>query len=98
MISLKNISHSKKYIISNLFNVLGPIIWYPIITPILGPSVYWNYVIFISVAMIALGLTNMLCLLGFKRNYFEYNDTELFNDYIISIQLFILSIFIVFSF
>ena len=36
-----------------------------------------------SIAMIAVGLANMGCLLGFRRNYFKYNDTDLFNDYII---------------
>ena len=96
MISFEDISDSKKYVVANLLNVLSPIILYPIITSNLDPSIYGNYLMFVSIAMIGIGLVNMGCLLGFRRDYFKYYGTDNFKDYIISVQIFILLIYVVF--
>tara|TARA_B100001173_G_C15987425_1_gene547420 strand:- start:23 stop:1321 length:1299 start_codon:yes stop_codon:yes gene_type:complete len=49
-----------------------------------------------SIAMIAIGFANMGCLIGFRRDYFKYYETNYFKDYVISLQIFIITIFIIF--
>lgn len=95
MLSIKEIGSSRNYILLNFFTILVPIILYPFITKILSPEEFGNFVFIQSIAMFFIAISNFGCLVGFKRNYFECKSKKEKNILLISIQTFIISIFLI---
>ncbi len=86
------IKSSRNYLLLNLFTLAVPVILYPLITKSINPSEFGNYIFIQAIATFIIAISNLGCLIGFKRNYFEcrseLNKYKLLN----SIQLFILII------
>jgi O-antigen/teichoic acid export membrane protein len=95
MLSVKEIGSSRNYILLNFFTILVPIILYPFITKILSPEEFGNFIFIQSIAMFFIAISNFGCLVGFKRNYFECKSKKEKNILLISIQTFIISIFLI---
>ena len=93
MLSIKEISSTRNYILLNLFTILTPVILYPFITRIISTESYGNYIFIQSIALLILAISNFGCLVGFKRNYFEYSSKKKRYILLSSIQIFIFLVF-----
>ena len=93
MLSIKEISSTRNYILLNLFTILTPVILYPFITRIISTESYGNYIFIQSIALLILAISNFGCLVGFKRNYFEYSSKKKRYILLSFIQIFIFFVF-----
>ncbi len=90
MLTVKEISSSRNYILLNFFTILVPIFLYPFITKIISPKEFGNFIFIQSIAMFFVAISNFGCLVGFKRNYFECKTKNEKHQLLCSIQVFIL--------
>ena len=90
MLTVKEISSSRNYILLNFFTILVPIFLYPFITKIISPKEFGNFIFIQSIAMFVVAISNFGCLVGFKRNYFECKTKNEKHQLLCSIQVFIL--------
>ena len=65
------IKSSRNYLLLNLFTLAVPVILYPLITKSINPSEFGNYIFIQAIATFIIAISNLGCLVGFKRNYFE---------------------------
>ena len=91
----QDIHHSKIYLLSNVLTLLGYLILYPFVTKYISPSIYGDYILIYSYASIIIGIGNLGCRVGYRRNFFDFSDDRNYSKSLLfSVQIFILVIFV----
>lgn len=91
-----DISHIKKYLLSNLIILFGYIFLYPLVTKYIEADIYGKYVFIYSLCAIIASLSSLGIKSPFRRNYFEIEKKNKFllKKYLFSVQLFLFLFFL----